>query len=402
MGSTNMLFFFVSESKWPDEPLSSEEKSFYQECKQYYHITGKPLISTSDEIFIDNIELTSASLKFGIDEDYNTFNVQEFLNKICSILSINTNDIQITKLQNGSSILEILIDGKKVNIKLTLNKIYKSLTEKVQEELAKLKVFFMFMGNIKALNDKQKFRSEIKLHPQWNRVYDVGHIHWTGALQDGRDRGKYAYFCPIGWKRHAFDVSDNYDEKFKGWSICYHGTKFDYGLSILLSGLAPARIAALGKGIYASQSIIYSTHPRYAEIKRIQSSDEKTFFKNGKYVQFVLQCRVHPNNIIVVGPETLGVDGKGTIDPNLTNNVIEWVIDAKNKDLMDFSDPSSTIVCTGLMIRVTDNHPGLLTESQWWYSGHICNNKNCCCLGIDLSELMKQKNNGVKCNFIYE
>ncbi|CAF0992271.1 unnamed protein product [Adineta steineri] len=181
-------------------------------------------------------------------------------------------------------------------------------------------------------------------------------------------------------------------ELFRGWSVCYHGTKFAYGLSIFLSGLAPAECAALGEGIYASQSIIYTSHPRYAEIKRIESSDEKIFFKSGQYVQFVLQCRVHPSNIKVVGPETLGIDRKVTIDPNVSNDVIEWVIDVKNKGFMDFSDPNSTIVCTGIMIRVTDNHPGLLPESQWWYSGHVCNNKICCVLGIDLDELKKQNN----------
>ncbi|CAF4726163.1 unnamed protein product, partial [Rotaria sp. Silwood2] len=47
---------------------------------------------------------------------------------------------------------------------------------------------------------------------------------------------------------------------------------------------------------------------------------------------------------------------------------------------MDFSDLDSTIACTELMIRVTDNHPGFLPESQWWHSGHICNNKSCCYL----------------------
>ncbi|CAF4015068.1 unnamed protein product [Rotaria magnacalcarata] len=392
----------ISENILSDEPLSAEEKSFYQECKSYYNITGIPLVSASDEILSDNNTLTAASLKFGIDEDYRTFNVPEFLNKICNILNLNINDIRRTKVQNGSSILEILIDGEKVNIKLTLNKVYKSLTEKVKEELAKLKVFFMFMGDITSLIKKQQFRSEIKLHPQWNRIYDVGHIYWTGALQDGRDRGKFDYFCPIGWKRYAFDVNDNFDEKFKGWSIGYHGTKFAYGLSILLSGLAPAKCAALGKGIYASQSIIYTSHPRYAEVKQIESKDERNFFKNGKYVQFVLQCRILSKNITIVGHETLGIGGKIAIDKNLSNDVIEWVVNAQDKDLMDFSDPNATIVCTGLMIRVTDNHPGLLPESQWWYSGHICNNKACCCLGIDLSELMQQRNNGVKCNFIYE
>ncbi|CAM4901108.1 unnamed protein product [Rotaria socialis] len=362
-----------------DEPLPAEEKSFYQECKSYYNITGIPLISASDEILSDNNTLTATSLKFGIDEDYRALNVPEFLNKICSILNLNINHIERTKLQSGSSILEILIDGKKVNIKLTLKKIYNSLTEKVKEELAKLKVFFMFMGDITSLIMKQKFRSEIKLHPQWNRIYDVGHIYWTGALQDGRDRGKFDYFCPIGWKRYAFDVNDNFDE----------------------NGLAPARCAALGKGIYASQSIIYTSHPRYAEVKQIESKDERNFFKNGKYVQFVLQCRILSKNITVVGPETLGVGGKIAIDTNVSNDVIEWVVKAQDKDLMDFSDPNATIVCTGLMIRVTDNHPGLLPESQWWYSGHICERKACCCLGIDLSELIKQRNDGVKLYFVH-
>ena len=386
----------------PDGPLSLEEVAFYQECKQYYNITGEPLISISDEIFSDHVALTSASLKFYIDEDYDTFNIRDFLNKVCDILNLNTSYIQITKLQKGSSILEILIDGKKTNIKLVVHNIYTTLTEKVKQELAKLKVVFMFMGNIKSLNHKQKFRSDIKLHPQYNRIYDVGHTYWTGALQDGRDRGKYEYFCPIGWKRYAFYVTDTYHDKYKGWPICYHGTKFAYGLSILLNGLAPAKCAALGQGIYASQSIIYACHPRYAEVKRIESEDEKKFFTNGKYIQFVLHCRVHPNNINVVGPETLGIGKKITIDPNLTNDVLEWVVDTKGKEIVDFNDSDATIVCTGLMIRVTDNHPGLLPESQWWYAGHICNTKSCCCLGIDLGELQQQKANGQKCNFIYE
>ena len=77
-------------------------------------------------------------------------------------------------------------------------------------------------------------------------------------------------------------------------------------------------------------------------------------------------------------------------------------IDNKNKDLVDFNDPDSSIICTGLMTRVTDNHPGLLPESQWWYNAHLCEYKKCCCLGIDLNELKKQKYYGKDCNIIYE
>ena len=371
-----------------DEPLLDEEHSYYEECKEFYYITNRPLLSISDEILRNDIEFTSAFLKFGIDEDYDTFNVQEFLTRICHMFHLNRDGIQIKKIQKGSCLIELSINGEKANIKLALHTIYTSLNDKAQEELARLKVFFMHMGkDVKSLVEKQKFRKEIKLHPNYNRIYGVGHTYWTGPLQDGRDRGKYSYFCPIGWKRYAFYVSDNYHDKFKGWSIGYHGTKFQYGLSILLSGLAPARCAALGEGIYASQSIIYASHPRYAEVKKMESTNESSFFRKGCYVQFVLHCRIHPSNIRVVGPETLGVGPVRMIDPNVTNDTIEWVIDTKGKEIVDFNDPDATIVCTGLMIRVTDNHPGLLLESQWWnWTGY----------GIAENDGSQQ------CNIIYE
>ncbi|CAF4701882.1 unnamed protein product, partial [Rotaria sp. Silwood2] len=140
--------------------------------------------------------------------------------------------------------------------------------------------------DLKKLFEKQEFRAKIKLNPQWNRKYGPGHTYWTGALHDGRDRGPHGYFCPTGWTRYAFNVIDNYDEKFKGWCFCYHGTKFEFGLAILLSGLAPARAAQHGSGIYASPSIIYAAHPRYAGIKQIPETDSNGYFKAGQYAQF--------------------------------------------------------------------------------------------------------------------
>ncbi|CAF4331336.1 unnamed protein product, partial [Adineta steineri] len=215
----------------------------------------------------------------------------------------------------------------------------------------------------------------------------------------GRNRGQHPYYCPVGWKRYALYVTDNYDERFKGWSICYHGTKFSHGLSILLSGLKLAEANELGEGIYASPSIIYSSHPRYSEIKEIKPSEQTPYFQSGKYVQFMLQCRVHPTNIITIGPETLVV-GNTTIDSNVNNNIIEWVVDTKGKSIVDFNDIDATIVFTGIMIRVTDKHPGLLPESQWWYSSHLCNSTNHCALGIDLTTLKNQKANEDRCNVL--
>ncbi|CAF5149723.1 unnamed protein product, partial [Rotaria sp. Silwood1] len=104
----------------------------------------------------------------------------------------------------------------------------------------------MFMGDITSLNKKQKFRNAIKLHPEWNLTYAKGHTYWEGALNDGIDRGNQPYYCPVGWKRYALYVTDHFPEKFKGWCKCYHGTKFSYGLSILLCGLKPADRAQHG------------------------------------------------------------------------------------------------------------------------------------------------------------
>ena len=367
------------------EVLTPEEKTYYSTCKQYYNLTKMPLVSIAPNILNDDFQTESLSFKFAIDEDYDKFDMETFLNNICNLLNINRDDIRVNKIQKGS--VHICLDYvvKKIGntatqIKMLIKSTYNTLTEKVKQEMSKLKVFFMYMGDITNCANVTQIRHEIKLYPQYNRIYAPGHTYWPGALQDGRDRGDSPYYCPVGWKRYSFNVCDNFDQKFKGWCICYHGTKFEYGLSILLSGLKPAWDTAHGPGIYASPSIIYAAHPRYAEVKEIQPSQHNDFFKHGRYVQFVLECRVHPTNRKVIGRETLGASNR-IIDPNISNDKIEWVIDNRGNDLVDFNDPNASIICTGLMIRVTDNHPVFLPDSQWW--------------GYDTA------NNG-SCNIIYE
>lgn len=317
------LFIFVTEIVQSDEPLAPEEKSYYDEYKQYYCITGKPLIPDFSSIHNYDDQMTSVLTKVGIEEDFDTFNVKEFLKAFCNIMHLNIKDIRSIKLEHGSVILNIMLDGAKSKIKLLVEKVIEPMIDKIKQDLAKLKVFFMPMGDVDILKKAPELRQQIKLHPQWNRTYGQGHTYWTGPLNDGKDRGKYDYFSPVGWKRYALDVSIDFEEKFKGWSICYHGTKFQFGLAILLSGLMPAQNAAWGSGIYASQSIIYACHPRYAEVKEIKSAEEQKVFKNGKYIQFILQCRVHSDNIKTVKPETLRVANGTIIDPNLSNDVLE-------------------------------------------------------------------------------
>ncbi|CAF4875135.1 unnamed protein product [Rotaria sp. Silwood1] len=41
--------------------------------------------------------------------------------------------------------------------------------------------------------------------------------------------------------------------------------------------------------------------------------------------------------------------------------------------------------------RITDEHPGLLPESEWWYKSHLCPRKECCMLAINRDSLVKQK-----------
>jgi hypothetical protein len=385
---------------WSTEPISADEKAHYHKCKQYYDIIQQPLVSVSEKIFYDDFELLTASLVCVIDQDASDFVPETFLNNIANILNID--DITIRKIQSGcvKVVFDIFkkVDG--VKKKIEVKALYNSVTDEKLKMLGLLKVLFMFMGDIETFDETIKFRSQVTLHPEWNRIYGVNHSYWPGRAPDRLDRGPHPYYCPLGWQRFSFYVAEKFYEKFKGWSVCYHGTKFAYGLSILLSGLKPANVAVHGGVIYASPSIIYTAHPRYSEIKRIESKGESTFFKNGKYVQFVLQCRVHPDNIKKIGQETVATCDT-IIDPNFDNNVIEWLIDAQGKPIMDFNDPNATIVCTGLMVRVTDNHPGLLPDSQWWYRTFLTDHPEYCMLSIDLNELQEQNKSEETCNIIF-
>ncbi|CAF0985038.1 unnamed protein product [Adineta steineri] len=385
---------------WSTEPVSADEKAHYHKCKQYYDIIQQPLVSVSEKIFYDDFELLAASLVCVLDQDASDFDPETFLNNIANILNIS--DITIRKIQSGcvKVIFDIYKNVAGVNKKIEVKALYNSITDKILQSLGLLKVLFMFMGDIETYDKTIKFRSQVTLHPEWNRIYGVNNSYWPGVAPDQLDRGPHPYYCPLGWQRFSFYVADKFYQKFKGWSVCYHGTKFAYGLSILLSGLKPADVVAHGDGIYASPSIIYTAHPRYSEIKKIESMGESTFFKDGKYVQFILQCRVHPDNIKTIGQETVGTHDT-IIDPNFDNDVIEWLIDAQGKPMMDFNDPNSTIVCTGLMVRVTDNHPGLLSDSQWWYHTFLTKHPEYCMLGVDLDELQEKKDNEETCNIIY-
>ncbi|CAF3815248.1 unnamed protein product [Rotaria sp. Silwood1] len=384
--------------------MATSKNNLFDHRKLALLIGNEPLISVADEVLDSSTKISSSSIKMGIDVDYDKFDLRSFFNEFCRTVNLNTNDIAMKQIQVGSAILEAEIfdkfeaDDKKLHLKMFVHKI----TDKLKKHLGIMKIFFMFMGPIKSFFKMQQRRAEIRLNPNYNRIYAIGHDYWLGPNNDGKDRGNKPYYCPVGWQRWSFYVTDNFDKKFNGWCIGYHGTKFSYGLSILLSGLKPAEIDAHGAGVYATPSVNYAAHPRYSEVKLIESSTRKKFFKSGKYVQFVLECRVHPSNIKKVDRETLGA-GNTTIDPNISNAIIEWIIDHHGKSIVDFNDPDSSVICTGILTRVTDEHPGLLPESEWWYKSHLCSRPNpkCCMLGIHPDALFKQKQRGDTCKILF-
>ncbi|CAM4930550.1 unnamed protein product [Rotaria socialis] len=382
--------------------LPHDEKVYYDRCKEYCQLTKQPLTSVGDEIFDDTTEVTSLLLVLGIEEDPNLFDLKDFLAQFCRKINIPVVDLQVQQIQIGSCIVitEIWNKFKSSDKKVRVKMICKSLTQKLLQKLGLMKIFFIFMGTIESLK-RQFSRTEIRLNPEYDRIYAPGHTFWEGANNDRKDRGNQPYYCPVGWKRFSLYVTDNFYGKFKGWCICYHGTKFAYGLSILLSGLKPATRIAHGAGVYATPSVKYACHPRYAEVRLIEEQHRSKIFKSGSYMQYVLECRVHPDNIEKIGKETLNARSTA-IDPNISNESIEWVINHQNKNIVDFNDPKSSIVCTGILMRVTDNHPGLLFESQWWFPSHLCEKQECCALGIDLSKLKRQRNDGNTCNIILE
>lgn len=191
-----------------------------------------------------------------------------------------------------------------------------------------------------------------------------GAFYWKTPLMYG---GK-PYYCPSGWKRYGVKVSktpEEFDAKWGNWYLAYHGTAGEHASSILTSGL---RVSTQGcfyeKGVarvYVSPSIEYSAHPRYAR-------PWKQISKNGQtlWYQMVFQCRVNPAAVADrVGPETLlHQSHKPTvvIDPNFTNDELEWVILAKNGVQYIKDD----IICYGLLVRTCAVNPGTLSTSHWW------------------------------------
>jgi len=207
--------------------------------------------------------------------------------------------------------------------------------------------------------------TEDHLNSTWNKSYGNGGTCWDGPIKDGRTRGGMPYFCPHGWTRFSLKVCEDaeFEGQFRDWGYLYHGTNSKHVGSILTSGLRSSRgLCFCGpddQAVYMSPSIEYSGHPRYGCIEYNPETRQ--------WMQCVLQCRVKPSAVWQKRPETMHCAQFGlTCDPNVSNDQIEWLFKPT-----DF-DPATgcyfirdVIVCTGIMLRITDVHP---TEVGYWWS----------------------------------
>ena len=131
-----------------ETPLSHEELDYFGECKEYYQLTKQPLVCISDEVLAHDSVYSHITLKIAIDENCTQFELQAFMNKFCAETHLNQDLLTLKRIQQGSVVLEAEIANKlrPRSLKLKLKMIYNSLTERLREELAKIKIFFLFMG----------------------------------------------------------------------------------------------------------------------------------------------------------------------------------------------------------------------------------------------------------------
>lgn len=144
--------------------------------------------------------------------------------------------------------------------------------------------------------------------------------------------------------------------------MCYHGTKFKLINGILLNGLkgfsGGMYVSDEVRAIYTSPSIEYASHPRYAQWYK---------HSDGKYYQFVFQCRIHFGEFVKERSETLrlqvALSAGDKVDPHFNNNDnLEWVVQLP--DDVEFATRQQLLI-TGLYVRRSTN-PYAMLQRHWW------------------------------------
>jgi len=217
-------------------------------------------------------------------------------------------------------------------------------------------------------------------NPAFNRIYGRGLTApgFRPTVFNFLDYSGEVYYCPTGWRRISINVADSaaeFDRKYGGWHVAYHGTNHELAATILTSGFMPAVGARSGKEevVYFSPSIEYAGHPRYAKV--YEHNDRRG---EKKYMQMVLQVRINPMNIWKkVGGTLPGAFDPSNryykksrdnppADPNFPKNQnLEWLVKPiPGTSGMDMF--KNMCVIYGIMIRVSDTDPKNNPDSQWW------------------------------------
>ena len=346
--------------------LLAKEKNISKFSLEKIHQISKELyLSMKSPIFIqeENPHLTkyeNASIlpvTFSLISPYETFNKENFKKGFSERTKIPVFNLRIISVVVGSTIVQMEISafelyGKKYNVSAIVD----HLTE--EETCKRLSEFSVYLVQFKKPeNDFKPLIENLIMNPTYNREYSIGNIFWAGPLNNDKVE---PYYCPLGWVKYTCKIENSaqeFDEKYKSWPVVYHGTSFLSTMMIsftrLRSGGTPTTKKGgdcFGAGFYFTPSIIYASHPRYAN----------PWFNNGKWTQVVLNFRLRPKTYIK-RKETLEVENKFQIDRNYSNDQIEWLVPKKNGEYID----DNTAIFCGYMIREVDKDPITLPSSKW-------------------------------------
>ena len=212
-------------------------KKEFNKYKEYAKVMGKPLVILNHNN--DNTNYNDCGLlnTIGLNTDINSFDKNKFIEDYCRINGLHKSQIKILSMKEGSVIIQIYITNTE-HYKIDLNKFReKQATDPaIHAALKKISAFCTLFGKPSkkpGWENQQTFSDRLIFNTQYNRIYGKGNITWKGNLKDGRNRGK-PYYCPNGWEKRAvsykFFKSKDFETKFNGWPIGYHGTKFEFGI----------------------------------------------------------------------------------------------------------------------------------------------------------------------------
>jgi len=180
---------------------------------------------------------------------------------------------------------------------------------------------------------------------------------WRHPIKTGSAR--FPYHVPIGWRRFSVKAEASYGsfKTFENSCIMYHGLRPENVTKIIRNGFIPRKCQHGAKAVYLTPSIIYASHPRYA----------KVIFQGGRYFQVALEVRLwtqvlNDKSKVEFCGETLSVQNRCTIDPNVSNDELEVIV----KSGADFVTPQDGLAVTGVLVRALGHDPVTDPLSDWW------------------------------------